>query len=106
MEIRERGGRWPWLLPKREVAVVVSGGSGARALDTPGGASRIATHESVQETDDVHCPSRTRLGRRVPPQAPDRYDISYWYHGVRHHVQTSLPPGSTIVVNADGERLI
>ena len=39
----------------------------------------------------------------VPPQAPDHYDVSYWYHGVRHHVQTTLPPGATIVVNADGE---
>ena len=39
----------------------------------------------------------------VPPQGPDHYDVSYWYHGVHHHVQTTLPPGPTIVVNGDGE---
>jgi uncharacterized protein YcfJ len=36
-------------------------------------------------------------------QRPDHYDVSYWYHGVRHHMQTTQPPGSTIVVNGDGE---
>ena len=39
----------------------------------------------------------------VPSQAPDHYDVSYWYHGVRHHVQTTLPPGQTILVNGNGE---
>ena len=36
-------------------------------------------------------------------QGVDHYDVSYWYHGVRHHVQTTQPPGATIVVNRDGE---
>ena len=36
-------------------------------------------------------------------QGPDHYDVSYWYHGVRHHVQTTLPRGPTLVVNGNGE---
>ena len=36
-------------------------------------------------------------------QGVDHYDVSYWYHGMRHHVQTTLPPGPTIVVNGNGE---
>ena len=45
----------------------------------------------------------TRCNTVPVNQGPDHYDVSYWYHGVRHHVQTTQPPGPTILVNGDGE---
>ncbi len=45
----------------------------------------------------------TRCNSVPVNQGPDHYDVSYWYHGVRHHVQTTQPPGPSIVVNGDGE---
>ena len=71
---------------------------GATIAGAVGGAvigSQLA-RGAEQPQDVTRCTS-------VPPQAPDHYDVSYWYHGVRHHVQTTQPPGPTIVVNADGE---
>ena len=56
--------------------------------------------ELIQVQDQPQAVTRCNS---VPPQAPDHYDVSYWYHGVRHHVQTTQPPGPTIVVNGDGE---
>jgi len=51
----------------------------------------------------AEVPQNVTRCNTVPSQAPDHYDVSYWYHGVRHHVQTTLPPGPTIVVNGNGE---
>ena len=45
----------------------------------------------------------TRCNSVPTNQGPDHYDVSYWYHGVRHHVQTTQAPGPTIVVNGNGE---
>ena len=45
----------------------------------------------------------TRCNSVPVNQSVDHYDVSYWYHGVRHHVQTTQPPGPTLVVNGDGE---
>ena len=45
----------------------------------------------------------TRCNSVPVNQGPDHYDVAYWYHGVRHHVQTTQPPGPTIVVNGNGE---
>ena len=45
----------------------------------------------------------TRCNAVPVNQGPDHYDVSYWYHGVRHHVQTTQPPGPTIIVNENGE---
>jgi len=49
-------------------------------------------------TQDVqHCttvPSTARV---------DYWDVTYTFRGYEHHVQTTTPPGSTILVNAQGE---
>lgn len=34
---------------------------------------------------------------------PDYWDVMYEFRGVEHHVQMTYPPGSTIMVNRDGE---
>jgi uncharacterized protein YcfJ len=49
-------------------------------------------------TQDVHrcttLPASTR---------PDYWDVTYTFRGYEHRVQTATPPGSTILVNAQGE---
>jgi uncharacterized protein YcfJ len=78
-------------------------GDGDRHGTTVGGAvvgavvgSQIA--RGAEQSQDV-----TRCTSVPVNQGVDHYDVSYWYHGVRHHVQTTQPPGPTIVVNGDGE---
>ena len=40
----------------------------------------------------------------VPSQArPDLYDVTYNFRGLEHRVQMTTPPGSTILVNQEGE---
>jgi len=78
------------------------GDRGSRDATTIGGAVAGAVIGS-QLARGADQPQAVTRCTSVPPQAPDHYDISYWYHGVRHHVQTTQPPGPTIVVNGDGE---
>jgi hypothetical protein len=33
----------------------------------------------------------------------DYWDVAYTFRGYEHHVQTTTPPGRTILVNAEGE---
>jgi uncharacterized protein YcfJ len=46
--------------------------------------------------DVQRCTSAPRSSR------PDYWDVTYYFHGIEHHVQMSSPPGSTITVDADG----
>jgi len=40
----------------------------------------------------------------VPSQArPEYWDVTYEFGGVEHRIQTTVPPGRTIVVNEEGE---
>jgi uncharacterized protein YcfJ len=78
------------------------GGNGDRTATTAGGAVAGAVIGS-QLARGADQPQQVTRCTSVPSQAPDHYDISYWYHGVQHHVQTTLPPGPTIVVNGNGE---
>lgn len=78
------------------------GDNGHRDGATAGGAIAGAVIGS-QLARGADQPQAVTRCTRVPPQAPDHYDVSYWYHGVHHHVQTTLPPGPTIIVNGDGE---
>ena len=36
-------------------------------------------------------------------QRPDYFDVTYTFRGYEHHVQTTSPPGATILVNENGE---
>ena len=78
------------------------GDRGSRDASTVGGAVAGAVIGS-QLARGAEQPQAVTRCTSVPPQAPDHYDVSYWYHGVRHHVQTTQPPGPTILVNGDGE---
>jgi uncharacterized protein YcfJ len=78
------------------------GDGGNRDGATVGGAVAGAVIGS-QIARGADQPQAVTRCNSVPSQAPDHYDVSYWYHGVRHHVQTTQPPGPTIVVNANGE---
>jgi uncharacterized protein YcfJ len=78
------------------------GDNGHREGATAGGAIAGAVIGS-QLARGAEQPQAVTRCTSVPAQAPDHYDVSYWYHGVRHHVQTTLPPGPTITVNGNGE---
>jgi uncharacterized protein YcfJ len=78
------------------------GDNGHREGATAGGAIAGAVIGS-QLARGAEQPQAVTRCNSVPSQAPDHYDVSYWYHGVRHHVQTTQPPGPTILVNGDGE---
>jgi uncharacterized protein YcfJ len=78
------------------------GGNGDRTATTAGGAVAGAVIGS-QLARGADQPQQVTRCTSVPSQAPDHYDIAYWYHGVQHHVQTTQPPGQTIVVNGNGE---
>ncbi|MFL6680948.1 MAG: hypothetical protein ACJ8IK_21595, partial [Burkholderiaceae bacterium] len=75
---------------------------GDRTATTAGGAVAGAVIGS-QLARGADQPQQVTRCTSVPSQAPDHYDIAYWYHGVQHHVQTTQPPGQTIVVNGNGE---
>ena len=78
------------------------GDGGHRDGATVGGAVAGAVIGS-QIARGAEQPQAVTRCNTVPSQAPDHYDVSYWYHGVRHRVQTTLPPGPTILVNGNGE---
>ena len=78
-------------------------GDGNRQGATVGGAVVGAVVGSQIARGAEQPQAVTRCNSVPVNQGPDHYDVSYWYHGVRHHVQTTQPPGPTIVVNGDGE---
>ena len=78
------------------------GDNGHRDSATAGGAIAGALIGS-QLARGAEQPQAVTRCTSVPSQAPDHFDVSYWYHGTHHHVQTTLPPGPTILVNGDGE---
>ena len=78
-------------------------GDGNRDGATVGGAVAGAVIGSQLARGAEQPQAVTRCNSVPVNQGPDHYDVSYWYHGVRHHVQTTLPPGPTIVVNGNGE---
>jgi uncharacterized protein YcfJ len=81
----------------------IGGGSG-RDIATVGGAvagaaigSNVGRNNNPPETRDVQRCTSAR------DAAPEYWDVSYNFRGVQHHVQMTSPPGSTILVNANGE---
>ncbi len=78
-------------------------GDGNREGATVGGAVAGAVIGSQIARGANQPQAVTRCASVPSNQGPDHYDVSYWYHGVRHHVQTTLPPGPTILVNGNGE---
>lgn len=78
------------------------GDRGSRDASTVGGAV-VGAVVGSQIARGAEQPQQVTRCTSVPSQAPDHYDVSYWYHGVQHHVQTTNAPGPTILVNGNGE---
>jgi uncharacterized protein YcfJ len=46
----------------------------------------------------------TRCQQAAPTsQRPDFYDVTYRFKGAVHHIQSTVPPGPTLLVNGEGE---
>jgi uncharacterized protein YcfJ len=60
--------------------------------------SQVGRDSGAAQTRDVQrCAS-------VPGQArPEYWDVTYNFRGKEHHIQTAVPPGPTVTVNARGE---
>jgi uncharacterized protein YcfJ len=81
----------------------IGGGSG-RDIATVGGAvagaavgSRVGRNDTAPATRDVQRCTSAR------DATPEFWDVSYSFRGVQHQVQMTSPPGSTILVNGNGE---
>jgi len=69
---------------------------GGAAVGAAVGANVNRGPDSVYSRDVQRCASAPNDG------APAYWDVTYDFQGVQHHVQTSAPPGSTILVDRDG----
>jgi uncharacterized protein YcfJ len=49
-----------------------------------------------------HSQDVQRCASAPGSERPDYWDVTYYFHGVEHHVQMSEPPGNTITVDASG----
>jgi uncharacterized protein YcfJ len=83
----------------------IGGGRGqdiATGIGIVGGAAAGAnvgrgSDELVYSQNVQHCET-------VPASArPDYWDVTYVFNGYEHRTQMTTPPGSTILVNAQGE---
>ncbi|GAA0756541.1 hypothetical protein GCM10009107_35120 [Ideonella azotifigens] len=78
----------------------IGGGHGSGAVGAFAGAvvGANAGGGTVVSTQGVQrCASSPPQGR------PDYWDVTYYYRGVEHHVQTSNPPGPSLTISEDGE---
>jgi len=76
----------------QDVATGIGAASGAVIGANVGRAPDTVYTQDVQRCENV--PSVGSL---------DYWDVTYTFRGYEHHVQTTSPPGQTIIVNADGE---
>ena len=76
----------------QDVATGIGAASGAVIGANVGRAPDTVYTQDVQRCENV--PSVGSL---------DYWDVTYTFRGYEHHVQTTSPPGRTIIVNADGE---
>ena len=82
----------------------IGGGTG-RDIATVGGAvagaaiganvGRDAQTTSIQNVQ--RCAATPAQGR------PDYWDVTYQFRGIEHHMQSTSPPGATVLVNDNGE---
>ncbi|MCW7540110.1 beta/gamma crystallin-related protein [Aquabacterium sp. A7-Y] len=79
------------------------GEGGGRDVATAGGAVVGAVIGSQVARGAEAASPVTRCSAVPSSQGPDYYEVTYRFEGVRHHVQSTLPPGPTIVVNGNGE---
>jgi len=70
------------------IGAIAGGAVGAGVGSQYGG----TTTQDVQRCAYTHSNAR-----------PDYFDVTYYFRGYEHHVQTTAPPGPTILVNENGE---
>jgi outer membrane lipoprotein SlyB len=76
------------------------GGGRGNDVATAGGAlagAAIGSRASGGSRDVQRCENVPTSGRI------DHYDVTYDFRGVEHFMQTTVPPGPTVVVNEQGE---
>jgi uncharacterized protein YcfJ len=84
----------------------VGGGSG-KDLATVGGVVAGAAIGANVNRDGTDYQTRdVQRCRSVPNAQPAFYDVTYFYRGVEHHVQTTAAPGTTIRVDAQGAPVV
>jgi len=76
----------------QDVATGIGAASGAVI-----GANVGRAPDTVYTQDVQRCENVASVG------SLDYWDVTYTFRGYEHHVQTTSPPGRTIIVNADGE---
>ncbi len=76
----------------RDVATGVGAATGALVGANVGRDSPTVTTQDVQRCTNVSSSGRL-----------DYWDVTYNFRGYEHRVQTTTPPGATILVNAQGE---
>jgi uncharacterized protein YcfJ len=81
------------------------GGGRGKDVATAGGAVAGAAIGANVGRDDRDGYSRdVRRCETVPTSGrPDHWDVTYEFRGREHHIQTTVAPGSTVAVNAQGE---
>jgi uncharacterized protein YcfJ len=73
------------------VGGAVAGGAVGSQVGRGSGGQQVQTRD-VQRCENV--PSQTR---------PDHWDVTYNFRGQEHRIQTTTPPGLTVIVNGQGE---
>lgn len=81
----------------------IGGGSG-RDLATAGGVvAGAAVGANVNREDRVISRDVQRCVNVRDNSRAEYWDVTYLFRGVEHHMQTTEPPGATVLVNARGE---
>jgi len=82
----------------------VGAGRGNTAATIGGAAVGAAIGSNVNRGgDSVYSRDVQRCASSPSDAAPAYYDVTYNFQGVEHHVQTSSPPGPTILVDRNGD---
>ena len=83
----------------------VGGGTGQQVATAGGAVAGAALGYNVGRNDGrQHAVTRdVRRCASTPDQTPDYWDVTYNFRGQEHHMQTAVPPGRTVNVNAKGE---
>jgi len=81
----------------------IGGGSG-RDLATVGGVvAGGAVGANVNRGGGTTTREVQRCANASGPGKPEYWDVTYVFRGQEHHMQTTQPPGKTVMVNGQGE---
>jgi len=80
----------------------VGAGRGNTAATIGGAVAGAAIGANVNRGADSVTSQDVQRCTSAPSGAPAYWDVTYDFNGVQHHVQTSSPPGPTLLVDRDG----